>query len=71
MDATKFLADVDKALSNLARFPGMGPARDELLPGLRSYPIGNYVLFYRRAASGVELVRVIHGARELDDFFGQ
>lgn len=57
------------ALEQLARFPGMGPARDELRPGLRSYPIRPYLLFYKRVPKGIELVRVVHGARDLRRVF--
>jgi len=33
---------------------------------LRSYPLGNYILFYRYDAKKLELVRVIHRARDLE-----
>jgi len=31
----------------ISDFPGMGAMRDELQAGLRSYPIGDYLLIYR------------------------
>ena len=57
-------------LAMLARSPGLGPPRPELAPGLRSFPVGSYLLFYRKAdGGGIELVRVIHGARDLKQVF--
>jgi toxin ParE1/3/4 len=57
-------------LSLLARFPGMGPLRPELAPNLRSFPVGKYLLFYREGErGGIELVRVVHGARDLKRVF--
>jgi toxin ParE1/3/4 len=53
----------------LAEHPGAGPARDELMRGLRSFPVGNYLLLYRPAIDGIELVRVSHGARNLRRLF--
>jgi toxin ParE1/3/4 len=53
----------------LSDFPGAGPAREELGPGLRSFPVGNYVIFYRKLSDGIELVRVLHGARNLRKLF--
>ena len=54
----------------LARFRGMGPLRPELAPQIRSFPVGNYLLFYRESKKGgIELVRVIHGARDLRQIF--
>ncbi len=53
----------------LVRFPNMGRARSELAPGLRSIPAGSYVIFYADADDGVEIVRILAGARDLDAFF--
>lgn len=47
----------------------MGRARDELAAGLRSFPIGHYVLFYERVTDGIALVRVLHGARDINSQF--
>jgi toxin ParE1/3/4 len=55
----------DAQLQDLAQMPGMGPARDDLEPGLRSFPVGDYLLFYKPVEDGIELVRVLHGSRDL------
>ncbi len=44
----------------------MGHARYELAPELRSFPVGRYVIFYLPLVDGVELVRVLHSARDID-----
>jgi toxin ParE1/3/4 len=63
--ADRLIDSFDDALNLIVRFPGMGAVRDELMSGLRSYPVGSYLLFYRKVKSGIQLVRVIHGARNL------
>jgi toxin ParE1/3/4 len=65
--AINLLAEFDRAIDDLARFPGMGPARDEIKPGLRSYPVGSYLLLYRIVPGGIEVVRVFHGMRDIDE----
>ena len=50
----------------LATQPLMGRERDELGPGLRSFPIGRYVVFYRDTADFLEVLRVLHGARDIE-----
>lgn len=50
----------------LARSPYLGKERSELHPGLRSFVIEKYVLFYRPIDNGIEVVRVLHGARDID-----
>jgi toxin ParE1/3/4 len=55
----------------LAGAPAMGRARPELGAHIRSFVADRYVLFYRplRRAAGIEVVRVVHGASDLDAIF--
>lgn len=53
----------------LSRQPLIGEACDELFPGLRNFPVGNYVIFYTPTDRGVRIVRVIHGARDIEALF--
>ena len=36
-----------------------------------NFPVGNYILFYREVPDGIDLVRVIHGARDIPDIFDE
>jgi toxin ParE1/3/4 len=65
----RFSADVDKKCGRLAQFPGLGAACEELAPGLRQVSLSNYVLFYRPTDDGIELIRVLHGARDISNLF--
>ncbi len=67
--ADALLRTLDDRVLFLSDNPGAGPARPELRPRLHSFPVGDYLLFYRRARGGIELVRVIHGARDLRRVF--
>lgn len=67
--AIKFLDEIEKTLRSLSQFSGMGTARDELLPGMRSLPQGNYILFYQNNTERLLLVRVIYGARDFQSEF--
>lgn len=50
----------------LSAQPGIGRKRDEVKPGYRSVAEGDYVIFYLLpAADAVEIVRVVHGKRDL------
>ncbi len=53
----------------LAKQPLIGRARDDLSPGLRSFPVGSYVVYYCDTPSFVEVVRVLHGALDLEGIF--
>jgi toxin ParE1/3/4 len=59
---------VDRILSTcrkIADVPGMGPTRPDLAPNLRYFPIAGYLSFGRPIGGGIEVVRVLHGARDL------
>ena len=46
------------------RFPEMGRRRDELGPAVRSFPARSYIIYYRPSSKGVEVLRVLHEARD-------
>jgi toxin ParE1/3/4 len=61
---------LEQTCKALAKNPLMGTARDELLPNLRCFSVGNYVIYYRPVADGIDVVRVLHGARDESNLFG-
>lgn len=69
--AIKWLDRLNERMQTLADWPGMGVARDELRVGLRGYPLGNYMIFYRSTGDGVAVVRVLDGRRDLRSIFLQ
>ena len=67
--ADAFVDMIDQKLLALASNPGMGRSRNELAERLRSFAVGRYVIFYRPIPEGVEIVRVLHGSRDIDALF--
>lgn len=54
----------------LAGHPNLGRSRDEdLRPSLRSFPVGQFVIFYRIQAEDVLILRVLRGSRNLEALF--
>jgi len=69
-DAADGMLDrVQEVASKLSEWPEMGRAREELGEGVRSFVVGSHVVFYRIAAERLELVRVLHGRRDVDTLF--
>lgn len=46
-----------------------GRLRAEIRPWLRSFAAGRYIIFYRVLAEEVEILRVIHSARDIERIF--
>jgi toxin ParE1/3/4 len=67
--ADRFIDEIERTLRLLAGNPQMGQAIEQFRAGLRQFTVGNYVLFYEPIEGGVRLVRVLHGARKMDQLF--
>ncbi len=67
--ADDFIDLIDEKFQNLSRQPGLGRRREELVAGLRSFPVGRYVIFYLQVQDCLQIVRILHGARDLDAVF--
>ena len=63
--ADRLLDRIDAKCRLLAENPRLGPDRSDIRPGLRYFIVGRYVILYRAVEDGVEIVRVVHGARDL------
>jgi toxin ParE1/3/4 len=63
--ALSFLAELEHVMHAAAERPGSFPARDDLHPGLRAARHGRYLIFFVEAREEVQVVRVLHGARDL------
>ena len=64
--ADRLLLDIDEQCCLLADNSRMGVARPEIAPSARSWSLGRYLILYRIIPDGIEVVRVIHGARDLE-----
>ena len=64
--ADAFIDLIDQKFQLLAQQAGLGRRRDELAEGLRSFPAGRYVIFYLPIPGSAQIVRVLHGARDIE-----
>ncbi len=67
--ADRFLDTISERCHMLARHPEIGRLRPELAPDLRSFAVGNHIIFYRPIDDGIEVARVLRGSRDLDSLF--
>jgi toxin ParE1/3/4 len=69
--AIRFLDAAQATIRKLAASPGIGSRYDPEHPALaeiRFFPVSRFendLIFYRPIADGIEIVRVLHGARDI------
>lgn len=68
--AERFLRSVHQKIELLAENPKLGRRRDELAAGIRSFPLGQYLVFYRADEVSITIVRVLSGYRDLGPLVG-
>ena len=73
--ALRFLDAAEKTFALLARFPQLGaqhPCLPESLRQIRCFPVkrfATFVVFYLVKDDGIEVIRVLHGARNMPAVF--
>lgn len=68
-NADAFIDKLYETIQLLASKPGLGRHREELAPGIQSFLFGRYIIFYRVVTRAIEIVRVLHGARDIENIF--
>ena len=75
--AERFHAAAQETIKRIGENPRIGRPReysDRRLQGIRSWPVlgfENWLVFYRLLPDSIEILRVIHGARDLNAVLGE
>jgi toxin ParE1/3/4 len=75
--ADGFLTNLQATLDQLATFPNIGARRtyeNQMIKNVRIFPVKkfrHYLVFFRSTAEDIEVIRVVHGSRDLPALFGE
>lgn len=67
----RFIDEFEKKCKYLANFPKMGRSYANIKLDLRGVPLDGYIILYRIVDSGIEIVRVVSGYRNLESLFAE
>lgn len=66
LNADRFMDKIEKQLLFLADNPGIGTLKNQYRQGLYQFVFESYLIFYFTLdAGGIEVLRILHGARDL------
>ena len=69
--ADRVLDALESAMVKLAKNPGVGHWREELADKRhRFFPVYSYLIVYRDAPKPLQIVRVLHAARDVQSILG-
>ncbi len=71
MNAANYVAGLREKAMSLGRFPRRFRTREGLPSGIRVVPHVSHVILFRIGDDTIDVVRVVHGARNLPGLFGK
>ncbi len=63
--ADRLIESLALATDRLVDLPQLGTAKPDYSEAMRCYVVQPYLIFYRKSAEGIEIVRVIDGRRDV------
>lgn len=69
VNADRFLAKIWDKFEKLQEFCEIGQVRDDLVEGVRSYPIDRYMIFYQFTGKDLTIVRVLNRSMDIETIF--
>lgn len=69
--ANKLIKEITGKFKLLRDQPQIGREEKRLFGTLRSFPVSHYIIFYKPFDNGVEILRILHAARDLDKILGR
>lgn len=67
--AFTYVDELDARAQRIGQFPHAAPPRPQWSDGVRIAVHGRYITVYRVCDEAVQVLRVVHGARDLDALF--
>ena len=69
--ARRLIKEITGKFKLLRDHPNIGREENTLLGALRSFPVRNYIIFYKPFDKGIEILRILHSARDVDNILGR
>ncbi|MBT9499529.1 MAG: type II toxin-antitoxin system RelE/ParE family toxin [Zoogloea sp.] len=69
VQADQYLHNLNREVQELLNFPELGISCDHIRTGYRKLQVKRHLVFYRRNAQHIEIVRVLHEAMDVKSHF--
>lgn len=62
--ADRLIEAIEDQFALLCEMPRIGRQCEEFGPGIRIFPVGKYLVYYRQSRRALHILHVFHGARD-------
>lgn len=62
--AERLIDNITERFWLLGEHPTAGRSADEIAPGVKCFPAGKYLIYYRKKSGGIDILHIVHGARD-------
>lgn len=66
-NADNFIDEIHLLFQKLSKSPFIGLHKPGLHPDIYQFPIKKYLVFYKPLEEGIEVIRILHGARTQEE----
>jgi toxin ParE1/3/4 len=67
--ADRLIDSIEERFALLGDYPFVGRKVDDLAQGVFRFPAGEYLIYYRKKRGMIQIIHVLHGARDQDRAF--
>lgn len=67
--ADRVIDEIVERFRLLSEFPEAGRSSDHIASGVKCFPAGQYLIYYRKARKYTDIPHIFHGAREQTQAF--
>src|SRR5437764_892249 len=64
VNADRLILRLFEVFALLTKQPALGSSSDEIEPGTRKFPVGNYNVYYRIGIRSIQILHVFHAKRD-------
>ena len=65
--AKSYVRKLEKTIKTLSESPELGTPRDYTPLGVLAFPKDDYIIFYWKRSPSIEVIRILHAARDLEN----
>lgn len=62
--ADRLIDNITSRFWILGEHSAAGRSAEDIAPGVRCFPVGKYLIYYRKTRRGTDILHIFHGARD-------